>query len=250
MAFTDYAPVDEQVEETIETNEEEVVEEVTEVEGQEPTIEEPTEEPKVEEYDINGSKVTIDELRTGYLRQQDYLSRQAELEAARKENESALELVNYLKANPHIAQKLIEEQGEVKPVQNIVKGNDETSKRLDEIERRYFVDSLNSNITNLKNKYNDFNEVDVLKKAQELGTTNLEFVYHGMRGANLDNIIAQKVNEKLAQATTDMQKNTQKTRTVIGGVSTPVDTTNGLTQQELRVAEMMGMTAEEYAKYK
>ena len=84
-----------------------------------------------------------------------------------------------------------------------------------------------------------------------MNTPDLEFVYHGMRGAKIDDIIAQQVKEQLAKAQEDMVKNTQATRTVVGKASdVEPTTTHNLTQQEMRVADLMGISYEEYAKYK
>lgn len=48
-----------------------------------------------------------------------------------------------------------------------------------------------------------------------------------------------------------MVKNTQATRTVVGKASdVEPTTTHNLTQQEMRVADLMGISYEEYAKYK
>ena len=84
-----------------------------------------------------------------------------------------------------------------------------------------------------------------------MGVKDLEFVYNGMRGANIEQLIAQQVKEQLAQATQKMQKNAQATRTVVGTkTQKQVTTTHNLTQQEMRVADLMGMSYEDYAKYK
>ena len=84
-----------------------------------------------------------------------------------------------------------------------------------------------------------------------MGVKDLEFVYNGMRGANIETLIAQQVKEQLAQATENMKKNAQATRTVVGTTKEkPVTVSHNLTQQEMRVADLMGMSYEDYAKYK
>ena len=146
-----------------------------------------------------------------------------------------------------LAQKIMDEP-EAENVSNIV---NPAMDRIQALERQVFVQSLDNQISQLKSKYKDFNEVEVLNKAVQMGVKDLEFVYNGMRGANIETLIAQQVKEQLAQATENMKKNAQATRTVVGTTKeTPVTVSHNLTQQEMRVADLMGMSYEDYAKYK
>lgn len=250
MAFTDWV-ADEQleeeiVEETVETTEVEEAEVPTEEQFVEEVVEDTT--PSTPQtYNVNGQDLTIEELQTGYMRQQDYISQREELNKLREENKQALELVDYLKKNPALAQKLMDEP-EAENVSNIV---NPAMDRIQALERQIFVQNLDNQISQLKSKYKDFNEVEVLNKAVQMGVKDLEFVYNGMRGANIETLIAQQVKEQLAQATENMKKNAQATRTVVGTTKEkPVTVSHNLTQQEMRVADLMGMSYEDYAKYK
>ena len=250
MAFTDWI-ADEQLDE-VEIEEDVTSEEVSEVE--ETAEEQIVEEAPVEvapstpqTFNIGGKELTLAEIETGYMRQQDYISQREELNKLREENKQALELVDYLKKNPALAQKIMDEP-EAENVSNIV---NPAMDRIQALERQIFVQSLDNQISQLKSKYKDFNEVEVLNKAVQMGVKDLEFVYNGMRGANIETLIAQQVKEQLAQATENMKKNAQATRTVVGTTKeTPVTVSHNLTQQEMRVADLMGMSYEDYAKYK
>lgn len=251
MAFTDWV-ADEQleeeiVEETVETTEVEEAEVPTDEEIVEEVVED-TAPSTPQTYNINGQDLTIEELQTGYMRQQDYIAQREELNALREQNKQALELVEYLRKNPNLANKLLEEDNVDNNAVNVV---NPLTERIEKLERERYVERMNNQIEMLKMKYKDFNEVDVLNKAVQMNTPDLEFVYHGMRGAKIDDIIAQQVKEQLAKAQEDMVKNTQATRTVVGKTSdVEPTTTHNLTQQEMRVADLMGISYEEYAKYK
>ena len=251
MAFTDWV-ADEQleeeiVEETVETTEVEEAEVPTDEEIVEEVVED-TAPSTPQTYNVNGQDLTIEELQTGYMRQQDYIAQREELNALREQNKQALELVEYLRKNPNLANKLLEEDNVDNNAVNVV---NPLTERIEKLERERYVERMNNQIEMLKMKYKDFNEVDVLNKAVQLNTPDLEFVYHGMRGAKIDDIIAQQVKEQLAKAQEDMVKNTQATRTVVGKASdVEPTTTHNLTQQEMRVADLMGISYEEYAKYK
>ena len=247
MAFTDWVADEQLEEEIVETTEVEETEVPTDEDIVVEVVEDTT--PSTSQtYNVNGKDLTIEELQTGYMRQQDYIAQREELNALREQNKQALELVEYLRKNPNLANKLLEEDSVDNNAVNVV---NPLTERIEKLERERYVERMNNQIEMLKMKYKDFNEVDVLNKAVQMNTPDLEFVYHGMRGAKIDDIIAQQVKEQLAKAQEDMVKNTQATRTVVGKTSdVEPTTTHNLTQQEMRVADLMGISYEEYAKYK
>ena len=247
MAFTDWVADEQLEEEIVETTEVEETEVPTDEDIVVEVVEDTT--PSTSQtYNVNGQDLTIEELQTGYMRQQDYIAQREELNALREQNKQALELVEYLRKNPNLANKLLEEDSVDNNAVNVV---NPLTERIEKLERERYVERMNNQIEMLKMKYKDFNEVDVLNKAVQMNTPDLEFVYHGMRGAKIDDIIAQQVKEQLAKAQEDMVKNTQATRTVVGKTSdVEPTTTHNLTQQEMRVADLMGISYEEYAKYK
>ena len=251
MAFTDWI-ADEQLDE-IEVEEDVTNEEVSEVE--ETAEEQIVEEAPVEvapstpqTFNIGGKELTLAEIETGYMRQQDYLAKIEEANKLREENKQALELVDYIKRNPEVAQRLMSEENVPSNISNSI---NPAMERIEKLEKQLYMKEMDATLNGLKMKYPDFNEIEVLNKAVQLNTRDLEFVYHGMRGANMDNIIAQKVKEQLAQATQEMAKNSQSTRTVVGNAkhSEVATTTHNLTKQQMRVADMMGISYEDYAKY-
>ena len=252
MAFTDWI-ADEQLDE-VEIEEDVTSEEVSEVEEaiEEQIVEEAPQEEVApttpQTFNIGGKELTLAEIETGYMRQQDYLAKIEEANKLREENKQALELVDYIKKNPEVAQRLMSEENVPSSISNSI---NPAMERIEKLEKQLYMKEMDATLNGLKMKYPDFNEIEVLNRAVQLNTSDLEFVYHGMRGANMDNIIAQKVKEQLAQATQEMAKNSQSTRTVVGNAkhSEVATTTHNLTKQQMRVADMMGISYEDYAKY-
>ena len=253
MAFTDWIADEQDLETEIEVEEDVTNEEVSEVE--ETAEEQIVEEAPVEvapstpqTFNIGGKELTLAEIETGYMRQQDYLAKIEEANKLREENKQALELVDYIKRNPEVAQRLMSEENVPSNISNSI---NPAMERIEKLEKQLYMKEMDATLNGLKMKYPDFNEIEVLNRAVQLNTSDLEFVYHGLRGANMDNIIAQKVKEQLAQATQEMAKNSQSTRTVVGNAkhSEVATTTHNLTKQHMRVADMMGISYEDYAKY-
>ena len=251
MAFTDWI-ADEQLDE-VEIEEDVTSEEASEVEEaiEEQIVEEAPQvevaHPTPQTFNIGGKELTLAEIETGYMRQQDYLAKIEEANKLREENKQALELVDYIKKNPEVAQRLMSEENVPSNISNSI---NPAMERIEKLEKQLYMKEMDATLNGLKMKYPDFNEIEVLNKAVQLNTRDLEFVYHGMRGANMDTIIAQKVKEQLAQATQEMAKNSQATRTVVGNAKhTEINESHNLTKQQMRVAEMMGISYEDYAKY-
>ena len=251
MAFTDWVAEEQEVDTEVDTNVEEVDTEVQETPEQEEIVEQETQtepEQTMQTFNVNGQELTLEELQTGYMRQQDYISQREELNKLREENKQALELVDYIKKNPEVAQRLMSEENVPSNISNAI---NPAMERIEKLEKQLYMKEMDATLNGLKMKYPDFNEIEVLNRAVQLNTSDLEFVYHGLRGANMDNIIAQKVKEQLAQATQEMAKNSQSTRTVVGNAkhSEVATTTHNLTKQQMRVADMMGISYEDYSKY-
>ena len=187
---------------------------------------------------------TTDKLSEDLTKQKEKLeSIKKELEALSGERKT-LEKAD--KNKSELEAKKQKEEDKRKAVKDISK----ELKALEKLEKQLYMKEMDATLNGLKMKYPDFNEIEVLNRAVQLNTSDLEFVYHGLRGANMDNIIAQKVKEQLAQATQEMTKNSQATRTVVGNAKhTEVSEQHNLTRQQMRVADMMGISYEDYAKY-
>lgn len=205
------------------------------------------------------SKITIDglgefdpneikEFKKGYMRQSDYTRKTQEVAKMREEAQEAMELMNYLKANPHVAQALVQrelaaQQGQKPPVVPSVEND-----RLKSVEHELQVFKLDSTIKALETKYPDFDEVAVLDYSVKEGIKDLEKAYKAMKAETFDPDAMRKQIEK--EITEKFKQNGIATGTIIGNNDNPVAVDHGLSDLEKTIAAKMGMSPEEYAKWK
>ena len=140
MAFTDWI-ADEQLDE-VEIEEDVTNEEVSEVEEtiEEKIVEEaPQEEvapPTPQTFNIGGKELTLAEIETGYMRQQDYLAKIEEANKLREESKQALELVDYIKKNPEVAQRLMSEENVPSNISNAI---NPAMERIERLEKQLYM---------------------------------------------------------------------------------------------------------------
>lgn len=225
----------------------------TEVDDSE-TSDDVTNPTSLTEIEIDGEKISIDELKQGYARSKDYIGNKAtldteyaKLQKEREENQEALEIYNFLKENPNIAQELARIQPNAKPVTASI--DPVFKEKFEHMEQMLYRQQLQSNIETLKAKYKDFNEVEVLKEASQRGIVDLEYVYQAQKGRNVDKLVEDMVNKKLVEAQAKREKNQGATTTISNKADVPPSTPN-LTPQEQKIAKIFGMTDEEYLQYK
>ena len=138
MAFTDWIADEQDLETEIEVEEDVTNEEVSEVE--ETAEEQIVEEAPVEvapstpqTFNIGGKELTLAEIETGYMRQQDYLAKIEEANKLREENKQALELVDYIKRNPEVAQRLMSEENVPSNISNSI---NPAMERIEKLEKQ------------------------------------------------------------------------------------------------------------------
>lgn len=229
------------------------VEQPTEPEVQEPDkVDEPEVETKEEEQfvEIDGEKLTIDELKNGYLRQSDYTKKTQEVAKNRKENEEALNLYNTLKQNPNIVQQL---------QQNIEvpKQLDPTQAKIYELEQKMYDMVLEKEIDSLQKKYKDFEVREVLELASEKEMSNLEDAYLLLKStktitSNGNGIDVEAMKESLRSEILEELKSKDNTKSIItpNGGQVPEVKEVHYTQSEMKVAQSMGMDIKEYIKWR
>jgi hypothetical protein len=210
----------------------------------------------VSEIEVDGlGKVKVDDLkewRLGYMRQQDYTRKTQEIAKQRNEAKQALDLFNYLRNNPQVAQAMA--NGDFSAVQGnpAFNGMNPIASQIADVNMKVATMELDNTITQLKSKYSDFDEVAVLTVADRRGLTDLEFVYKAIRGerANpqeLENKLRKQIESEITEK---IRKNGLGTETIIAGNDTAAQTNYGLTPEEIKIALKMGMTPERYAKGK
>lgn len=205
------------------------------------------------EFEIEGvGKVKSDEIREwklGYMRQSDYTRKTQELAKQRTESKEALELYNFFKNNPQMAQAVRDgdttalKQTPIATVLNKDNHYEDVTMRLASIE-------LDNQINTLKTKYPDFNEVEVLNEADRLGIADLEFIYNGLQGKRLPNLVSEITKRIESQLTEKIRQNGIATQTIISTNDVITDANHGLSDVELTIATKMGLTPEQYAKGK
>lgn len=166
----------------------------------------------------------IKEFKNGYMRQEDYTRKTQEVAQLKRSVQN------------------------VEPVQTSAPQHADVE-LTNRVERMY----VDMQMDKMRGKYNDFNEVEVLGKALELmedgvsaDKIDFEFIHKGLRSnINADREkIRQEILQELAEKT--------DVSSLMGGSRDvpPVATANTLTAEEDRVRIKMGLTLEEYHKYK
>ncbi len=168
-----------------------------------------------------------------------------------QEVKDALELYKYLENNPHLIQSL--QNGNQQAYQEMINlVPDETTKRLKELEEYVENQRYESYINDLKNKYNDFNEDEVLKYAEEHDVLDLEVAYKAMK---VDKVKEPNIDELKAQIRAEIMQELKNNSLHTQSIISSSDQTNSvreevqLSAQEMRVARGLGMSPSEYAKW-
>ena len=203
------------------------------------------------EFDIDGiGKVKSDDIKEwklGYMRQSDYTRKTQDIAKQRNEAKDAMEIYNYLKQNPQVAQALADGRPDAlkgTPVAGMLSKNPQ----LEDVNYRLASIELDAKLSTLKSRYPDFNEVDVLTEAERLGVSDLEFVYNGLRGRNVDEMKQALTKQIENELTEKIRKNGIDTQTIISPNDTTASTNHGLTPEQIATATKMKLTPEQYAK--
>lgn len=232
---------------------------------QEQTQETSTEEVSAppDKFIVDGEEVTLDDIREyrkGYLRQADYTQKTQSVAAQRKEAAQAIALFDQLKANPHIAQAVLGSEATPVDVKNVFTPLDPNVQRVSAMEQELFDLKLQREIDDLQKKYPDFEVVEVLNKASEKQMNNLEDAYKLVKAEKPS--VSQEVEvidrdelakQIRAQVLKELEQEQANTASIISSNDTSAsvsDTTPKLTSAELAILPKLGMTEDEYMKWK
>ena len=221
---------------------------VEEAKLEEETIEETTIEEEPTKIEIDGQELSLDELKNGYLRQSDYTKKTQDLSRQRKEAEEALNFYESLKANP-------EKLDEIRGNNQVPDGLDPASARVRELENKVYDMMLEKEIDTLTTKYPDFDIRVVLETAQSKGIVDLEDAYllskpHTHKTTDDSDAMKEAIRKEVLA---EIEKERNDTATII---SSQVDTKPvtpkeaEISSGELKVAQGMGLTKEEYIKWR
>lgn len=190
----------------------------------------------VDKYTIDGEDVTLDQIKEwkqNGLRQSDYTRKTQELAEQRKH------------ANEYVSD--LDEPS-----------TPTDSDRILALERDIKAKELDLEITNLKAKYPDFDEIKVLTESGQRGIYDLEFIYKGLRETtnssfDMEAVKAQAILDYKTQIATQIQANKDSTSdSIISNASAPtvIDYGDSLTSSEKEFARKRGWSEKQYAEMK
>lgn len=264
MSFENYegtaidTSIIEEVQPVVNSTETETVVETVELTNEGITTETPTEPESTTptEIEIPGmGKLTVDEIkemRQGSLRQSDYTKKTQELARQRKELEDAETFFNYVRQNPALIEAL--KTAETNPNSVVNRATPEAEK-IDQLAYNLKAMEVDMKLNELKSKYGDIDEIALFQKANELGTTDLEFVLKGIRfeeskNVDVDSIIAKAKEAAKAELKAELEQNRDAVSTIVNtNQQQIVQNKTALTSEQKRVADAMGMTEDEYRKW-
>jgi len=160
---------------------------------------------------VDGEEVVVPvaEALAGYQRQADYTRKTQEISEQRKQLQFAATLQDALQKDPESTLRLLNQQfgksqPTAKPEEEEYLTEEEKqvrvlSQRLNALEQERAMDALVKTIDTLQEKYGDeFNADEVVFRANQLGTTDLEAVFKALA---FDKVYADKskANQKLAE---------------------------------------------------
>lgn len=170
-----------------------------------------------------------------------------------EETQSAIELYKYLEQNSHLVQAMREL--DAKGYQELNKYiPDEITKELNELKDFKAELEYREYIKDLKNKYSDFDEDEVLKYAEEVDVLNLEVAYKAMKSEKAKEPNIEEIREQIKkELLEELKQNSINTQSLVGGVNQkPINNNDNvrLTGREERIARAMGISPSEYAKWR
>ena len=128
------------------------------------------------------------------------------------------------------------------------------TKKVKEMEEFIEEQRYNQYVTGLKNKYSDFDEDKVLEYAERHDVLDLEIAYKAMKADSVKEPNIEELRAQIkAELLEELKQNSLSTQSIVGGLSQkPIkqDETVSLSNREQRIARAMGMSANEYAKWR
>ena len=173
-----------------------------------------------------------------------------------EETQNALELYQYLMNNPELVEAMRGvDVTKHEELQQYVP--DEIHQKLNALEDYVQEQKYQQYITDLKNKFNDFDEDKVLEYAEKHEVYDLEVAYKALKSEenkapDLEELKKQIREEMKKELLEELKQNNEGTNSIIGGGSVAPDSSDEvkLTAKEERIAKAMGMTPAEYNKWR
>ena len=208
----------------------------------------------IEALEIDGiGEVPIEEIlewQKGNMRQSDYTKKTQELAKQRAEMQDAVNVYNYLRANPNLLTSIADGQQIADP--NLSNMMSEDKQMLRDLYYNQKTMEIERQVESLRNKYGDVDEVALYNKAKELNTDDLEFVYKSIAYDNASALDPEELREQIRQEVlADLNKNKSAVKTVVNTRQANSQTRRTpMSAEEKSVAEGLGISPTEYAKWR
>lgn len=231
-----------------------------------PVVEETSqnETPSSDKFIVDGEELTLEqikEFKAGYSRTQDYTQKTQEAARIRRENQEAVELYEYLKQNPVVAEKMLEAESLSPADKQRLSQLDPRANETAKMQRELNDLKLQREIDTLSSKYSDFDVVRVLETAYEKQLPNLEDAYKLVRAESVitpPSVESAPVDLEAERARIrsellqELKAESESTKSIIksGGNPPPTETAEiTLTPEQDRVRQKQGLSIEEYKKW-
>ena len=204
----------------------------------------------INEIEIDGEKLTFDQIKQFKQGYDNYSKQISDYKALQEQSKEATELFNYIKGNPALAQKLYEFDAELNNGDLKDKMPSKEKEEIKTLKREITAIKIDAELSSIKAKDNSVDEIALLKLATEKGLP-LDIAYKVWKADNYDTELKNKLKEQSKNITKDLQDAKKTTKTLIKGDSGKADDgTFGLSKQEIAMAKKLELSLEEYSKWK
>lgn len=202
-------------------------------------------------YEIDGEQYTLDQIKSFRQGYDSYTKVQNDYQALQQQSSEALELFNYLKSNQELSKKLYEYDQELQGgLQNKLPSQEK--EMFQNMQREINVMKIEKQLASIEAKDPNVDKVQLLTLANQ-NNISLDLAYNVLRGMNFENELKKSLENQSKDMTNQIQNNAKITKTLItegDNKSGGQDLNFGLSTQEVTMAEKLGMSLEEYAKWK
>lgn len=209
------------------------------------------EEAPLSEVEIDGEKLTFDQIKQFKNGYNNYSKQVNDFKALQDQSKEATDLFNYIKSNPELAQKLYEFDAELNSNGDLKdKLPSKEREEVSTLRREMTAMKIDSELASIKAKDGSVDEMALLQIATEKGLS-LDVAYKVWKADNYDTMLKSKLSEQSKNITKELQNAKATTKTMITEDAGKADDgTFGLSKQEIAMATKMDISVEEYAKWK
>ena len=204
----------------------------------------------INEIELDGEKITLEQIKQFKQGYNSYSKQVSDYKALQDQSKDALELFNYIKGNPELAQKLYEYDAEVNSGNLQDKLPSKEKEEINTLRREMTAIKIDAELSSIKAKDASVNEIALLQIATEKGLP-LDIAYKVWKADNYDTELKSKLKEQSKSITKDLQNAKKTTKTLITEDAGKADDgTFGLSKQEIAMANKLEISLEDYSRWK